>query len=236
MIEIIPAIMPKNMQDLEDKLGLVAGHVSSVQLDIMDGIFVPEETWPYLADRRSFEALLKEEQGLPFWDNVDYEIDLMVANPETILNDWITAGAARIIVHVESTQNLPEIIKQFNEWFTYIYDLQGKKEKRDVELGLALNIDTPMEAVLPYLEDIDFVQFMGIDKIGYQGQAFDEKVLDKIRGFHNNHPEITLSVDGGVTHDNARDLIDAGVKRLVSGSAIFASVNVIEALDRFKNA
>jgi ribulose-phosphate 3-epimerase len=142
------------------KLGQVVGHIQNVQLDIMDGSFVPEKTWPYGKDHKSFERLLSEETGLPFWERVDYEIDLMVSNPEEVISDWITAGAARIIVHVESTKNIPEITRQFREWFAFT----PEEEKRDVELGLALNIQTSTDLITEYLEDIDFIQFMGIDR------------------------------------------------------------------------
>jgi ribulose-phosphate 3-epimerase len=231
MVEIIPAIMPESFSDLETKLALVAGHVSSVQLDIMDGDFVPPKTWPYVNGSNFFGPLLSESQGLPYWDKLDFEIDLMVSNPEKVIDDWITAGAARIIVHIESSQDLRETVRKFRERFAY--PVRG--EKADIELGLALNIITPTDVILPYLEDIDFVQFMGIDRIGYQGEVFDENVIDKIRQFHNNHPEVVISIDGGVSIENAKELVDAGAKRLVSGSAIFESDNIVEALDHFKN-
>ncbi len=76
---------------------------------------------------------------------------------------------------------------------------------------------------------------MGIAHIGYQGEPFDERVIDKIREFHNAHPEIMISVDGGVTLDNAPDLVAVGVKRLVSGSAIFENGNIADTIEMFKS-
>lgn len=221
MIEIIPAIMPKSEADLEDKVGLVAGRVSTVQLDIMDGRFVPSRTWPhYSSDRASFEALLSEEEGLPYWDQVDFEIDLMVDKPEEAVEDWVVAGASRIVAHIESTKHMNAVA-----------DIcRGR-----VELGIALNIDTPTDAIDPYLEDAKFVQFMGIRTIGLQGEPFDDRVVDKIRAFHNNHPEIVIAVDGGVSLENAKLLVEAGAKRLVSGSGIFASGNPAEAVKQFRD-
>jgi ribulose-phosphate 3-epimerase len=111
MIEIIPAVMPSSYDDLEDKLAAVAPHVKLVQIDIMDGVFVRSKSWPYLGDTASFEALLHEDAGMPFWEKLDFEVDLMVTHPETVIDDWITAGASRIIIHVESTNKIPDIVK-----------------------------------------------------------------------------------------------------------------------------
>lgn len=210
--------MPRNIRDLEDSLAFVVGHVQTAQLDIMDGKFVRGRTWPYFSRDESFEKLLSEEIGMPFWEKLNYEIDLMVREPETVMGDWIAAGATRIVVHIESTAKLEEIIKN----------------KSGIELGFALNIDTSTDDILPYLEDIDFVQFMGINKIGFQGEPFDERVIDKIHDFHNAHPEVMISVDGGVTLDNAHELVDVGARRLISGSAIFESGNIAGMIARFK--
>jgi ribulose-phosphate 3-epimerase len=207
MNEIIPAIMPDSFKDLDDKVSMVFHYVKTVQVDIMDGKFVPGRTWPYFSsDKHTFQDLLTESEGLPHWDNVDYEIDLMIDKPENVIEDWIVAGAARIIVHIESTQKMDEIIK-IN---------QGR-----IELGIALNIDTPLSDIVGYLEDIQFVQFMGIQTIGLQGQPFDDRVLNKIRELHEGHPEVLVSVDGAVNFETAPLLLEAGVKRFVSGSAIF---------------
>ena len=220
MIEIIPAVMPDSFEDLRDKVSFVASHTKTVQIDIMDGKFVKSRTWPYFSsDKHTFDDLLTESDGMPYWDKVDYEVDLMIKNPEIEMENWIVAGAARVVVHVESTEKIPEIIK--------IIDNRA-------ELGLALNIDTPTEKILPYLEDIQFVQFMGIATIGLQGEALDERVIDKIHAFHNAHPEVVISVDGGVSFENAKMLIEIGVKRLVSGSVIFNTTNIPDTLENFK--
>lgn len=225
MIELVPAIMPENLEDLEEKLGRVFRYVPLVQLDIMDGVFVKGKTWPYVGDKGDYQNMLNEEEGLPFWDKVDFEIDLMISKPEEKILDWIIIGASRVIVHIESTKKMEDVIRQINDRFS------GKK---DIELGIALNIDTPTETILPYLEDIDFVQFMGIAEIGRQGEDFDERVLDKVRDFHNAHPEVIISVDGGVNLDTALQIIQAGAKKLVSGSAILESVNIPETIQSFK--
>lgn len=235
-MEIIPAILPKNFEELETDVGLVTGLVPTVQIDICDGKFVPNITWPYKKHDENFEAILREERGLPHWENIEYEIDLMVKNPEEDVMRWITAGAARIIIHVESTQHLVTTVQKVGSL---------------VDIGLAINIDTPNEVLAPLLgpgigvdgaevageNHIKFIQCMGIAKIGFQGESFDRRVLEKIATLQKMYPNMPISVDGGVTLENARELRDAGATRLVAGSAIFNTTNqadIVSTIHTFK--
>ena len=76
---------------------------------------------------------------------------------------------------------------------------------------------------------------MGIDHIGFQHQAFDEKVLSKIKEVKVKYPDLAISIDGGVSLKTAPKLIEAGADRLVIGSAIFNSDNPIDAIQQFKS-
>lgn len=220
MIEIIPAIMPKNYEDLSEKMGLFAGVVPLVQLDIMDGKFVPARTWPYPKDAR-FDALLAEDEGMPEWETSDFEVDLMVENPEDVVQKWVAVGARRVIVHVESMSDFDAIRDAVPTDF--------------VELGIALNTTTPILSIESYLDQVDFVQCMGIEHIGFQGEAFDERVLEHIRVVRALYPEMPISVDGAVNFETAKRLVDAGATRLVSGSAILQSADVSNAVEELRN-
>ena len=231
MIDIIPAIMPFNIDELENKLSLVASYVPLVQLDVMDGRFVGKKCWPYVGDDGSFDRITAQEAGLPYWENLNYEIDLMVDKPEDVIEKWIAAGASRIVVHIESTKQMEKIVKEVAERFAF----PGDKKPIDVELGIALNPNTATTTILSYLENINFVQFMGIDKIGYQGQPFNENIIEKINVFHDAHPEIMISVDGGVDAENAHALVEAGAKRLIIGSKIFENDDVAGNIEIFEN-
>ena len=231
MIEIIPAIMPANTTDLQSKLAQVVGLAPAVQIDIMDGKFVKNVSWPYSEDEGYFQEILNENAGLPYWDQFDFEVDLMVMRPEEVINDWISAGVRRIVVHEESTDNLDRLLKDFRQRFP-------KNEQPDVfdcEIGIAQNNETPIESLFPFLDRIDFIQLMGIAEIGVQGNPFDERVLDKIRALRAHAPRIIISVDGAVSLDTAPELIAAGANRLVAGSAIFKSENIAETIKEFKH-
>ncbi len=219
-IDIIPAILPRDFAEVEDHIALIVDQIKTVQIDICDGRFTPEATWPYRKHDDNFDLILKEEQGLPGWEKLDFEIDLMVDEPTEMIDDWVTAGAKRIIIHIEAKGDVMKTVEM----------LQGR-----VEIGLALNIGTPLAQLEPFKGKIQSVQFMGIDHVGFQGQEFDEKVIDVIKKFREANQDLPISVDGGVSLDNARSLIDAGATRLVVGSAIFGADNYLDALKRFKD-
>lgn len=220
MIEIIPAIMPKDYEHLDEMMSLFVGVVPFVQLDIMDGKFVPERTWPYPRDPH-FEAISKEEEGMPRWEEIDFEADLMISNPELAVPKWVSAGANRVIVHVESMKDFEVIRAAVPEGM--------------IELGLAINNDTPLSMLDSYLDRIDFVQCMGIAQIGFQGQPFDERVVERVHTLRTMKPEMPISVDGSVNFDTARSLADAGATRLVSGSAILEADDFTQAVAQLKN-
>ena len=164
---------------------------------------------------------------MPFWKDAQFEIDLMIENPESVWRDWIRAGASRIIVHLESTENMPKILKEFKE------ENVSKDSFLYSQIGIAVQIDTKNEKLYPYLEDIDFVQCMGIEKIGFQGQEFDERVLEKIKDIKKMKPDLTVTVDGGMDEKTIPLVRDAGAERVAVGSALYESENIKETYDFF---
>jgi len=219
-MQIIPAILPKDFKDLEGHVAQVKGLVSLVQIDICDGQFTPQASWPYRKHDSNFDAITKEDRGLPFWEEVEYEFDLMVNKPEDVVLDYVVAGASRIVLHVEAKGNILEAIEK----------LKGK-----VEIGLALNIDTSLDVLEAYKNKIQYIQLMGIDNVGFQGQAFDEKVIAKIKEVKEKYPGVLVQIDGGVNQETAPLLKAAGADRLIIGSAIFESENIVQTIEEFKS-
>lgn len=207
--------MPKDYEHLDEMVNLFVGVVPMVQLDIMDGKFVPERTWPYPKDAH-FDAIVSEEEGMPRWEDINFEVDLMVRDPELAVPKWVSAGARRIIVHVESMVDFEKI--------------RASVPVGLIELGLAINTTTPLSAIEPYLDKVDFVQCMGIARIGFQGESFDERVLNHMRALRASHPEMPISIDGSVNIVTARTLVDAGATRLVAGSAILEADDFTQAI------
>lgn len=213
-IPIIPAIMPGHFNDIEDLAGLVRGHASMVQIDVMDGRYVKSTSWPCVfTNDRDLQALVSQDASLPYWEDLDYELDLMVEKPEEDLQKWLGVGAARVIFHFasvrswEAIENLDPVIRNFTK------------------IGCAVTIHDDLEKVYPLIENkiVDYIQVMGIANIGYQGEAFEEKSLDIIAELRNRYPELLITVDGGVSEESIQDLADAGAQEFVAGSAVFAS-------------
>lgn len=207
MLEIIPAIMPKTFDELREKSASVYRHVKTIHVDVMNGSMTPSVNWPFLeGGLLDIDKITKGELSLPYWKEVDYEVDIMMQDPEESLTDWVNAGFHRVIVHIENTQKLSAIIK---EW------------KGIVEIGVAVGVETPNEEVYKYVEEgIDFIQFMGIYQIGYQGNPLDSRVYEKVKKAREAYPDLPISVDGSVNLETAPLLIKAGANRLVIGSAL----------------
>lgn len=220
-MEIIPAILPKNFQEIEEKIELIKGLSRVVQIDICDGKFVPTITWPYWKADENFEAILREERGMPEWESFDYQFDLMINEPSADdARKWLSAGAESIILHLESSKDLNPAIDV----------LKGL-----VEIGIAINNTSNSDDLNRYIDRIKFVQIMGIRKAGFQGQRFENATLDKVKEIKSKFPDLRIQVDGGVNLENAVILKNAGVDRIVVGSAIFQSGDVVDSFEKFRS-
>tara|TARA_B100000683_G_C12341914_1_gene495089 strand:- start:189 stop:887 length:699 start_codon:yes stop_codon:yes gene_type:complete len=225
-MDIIPAIIPQDFQDLTDKMSMVHSLVPMVQIDVVDGTYTPSRSWPYQngADIH-FEEIKEEKKGMPFWQDLQFEVDLMIRYPERVWKDWIRAGATRLIIHLDSTDNIDEIIDGFKEEvvaeYSFVY----------AQLGVAVGSTTDRQKISDVAEKIDFIQCMGIEKIGFQGQLFDENIFDTIGYIRTHHPNTPITIDGGVNEDTITRLKDAGVERFAIGSALFESDNIEEEIE-----
>ncbi len=238
MTEIIPAILPKNYEDLKNKIALVRGVSTMAQIDICDGVFVKSLTWPFNAPDREegitsqnldyhFLNILNEQEGMPFWEDLEFELDLMVSDAVENFDIYTKLGPRSIIFHIEAVGDL-DSFKDFLEGIDmYIRD--------SIKIGVAINPSTPVENIFPMIDNIDFVQCMGIDKIGYQGEPFAEESIDHIKTLKERFPDLVISVDGGVNLETGARLVDAGADRLVAGSAIFNTDDIIGAIENFRS-
>ena len=211
-IEIIPAVLPQSFKDLEAQLAPLAGTVRQAQVDVVDGRYARGKSWPY-RDRASFERLVEQEHGLPFWDKIDFQFDLMINNPQLVLKEYIAAGASQLILHAASAGA--------EEALQMIVDMRTDEIGNfSVRAGIALGPQDQPDALEPFESQFDFVQVMGIDREGRQGEPFDKKALYLVERLRARYPKLPIQVDGGVSLQNARELVAAGASRLVVGSAI----------------
>jgi ribulose-phosphate 3-epimerase len=230
MAEIVPAILEKDFREIKNKLTFLRGRAKCVQLDFCDGDFVENQTWPFATggfEDFDFIKIINEEEGLPFWEDFDFEFDLMVADAYKDFDIYLKLGPKRIIFHLSAQKNLEDFEHFLESLDMYIRD--------NVEIGLAFKPSDDLSVVSRLSHKVDFLQAMGIDEIGVQGEKFDKKTIENIKFLKNNLPGIIISVDGGVNLENAEKILDAGADRLIVGSAIWKSGDPIGALQDFQS-
>ena len=224
-VEIIPAVLPQSFKDMEAQLLPLAGVARQAQVDVVDGRYCHGKSWPY-RDRASFERLVEQEHGLPFWDKIDFQFDLMVEDPAAELNNFLAAGATQVILHVRS--HTAQLALQA------LVDLRTNEAGGySVRAGGALGPPQSPDVLEPFESQFDFVHVMGIDREGRQGQPFDIKALYLVERLRARYPDLPLQVDGGVTLENARALAAAGANRLVVGHAIVKAPDPAAAYQEF---
>lgn len=226
MTTIIPAILPQTYRGIELAVEKVVGAAPIIQIDFVDGHFVPNRTWWFNnKDEEKLQAILDEDMGLPYWDSQNYEFDLMVKDPLQYIDTFFALGPASIIFHAEGLdtdsmlnffETLPDIIKSA------------------IAFGMAIGVDTDPAILAPYIPYITSIQCMGIKNVGYQNQTFDERVIKQIQSVRALYPDKIIAVDGGVSVENAALLVEAGASILVVGSALFQNTDPRGTIETFK--
>ena len=203
---IVPAILTDEAKTLEWMIRLSESFTDYVQVDIMDGKFVPSRSIA-ASDLGKIKTSLR------------MEAHLMVEDLEGCLKPFKEAGCERIIFHFEAASNPSRTFKKIKEL--------------DLETGLALNPDTPISKVEPFIEAIDFVLLMSVHP-GFYGAKFIPEVLNKARELRRLWPEVILSMDGGLKSDNILEVKEAGVDLACVGSRIFKADDPREAFLKLK--
>lgn len=234
MHQIIPSILPKSYEDLKNKIALVRGFVPVVQIDLCDGHFVPSSTWPFTEgaiNEYHFKRILLEEEGLPFWEDMNFELDLLVSDAVENFDIYSKLGASAMIFHVEAVIGEEKSVEDFKDFLEGI----DPYVRDSLDIGIALNPSTDTEKIFPLMPFVNFVQFMGSDEIGHSGVELDEKVFEKIKSFREKYPDIKTEVDIGVNEYTAPKLLELGIEKLVIGSAIYNAVDIVGKIEEFKN-
>ncbi len=206
MIEIIPTILAKSFKEIKERIRKVENYINWAQLDIMDGKFVNNETWNDSNDLKNFKTRAK------------LEAHLMIEKPEQKIDDWLE-NVDRVIVHYEASNNIEDLIKKAKD--------KGK------QIGLAINPETSIEAVNPFLKDLDLVLCMTVQP-GWGGQEFKDEVLSKIKTLRMTWPDGNIEVDGGINPETSKKAINAGVNLICAGTYIFKSKDIKQAIESLR--
>jgi len=233
-MNIIPAILESSYQEIENKIEAILHDVQKVHIDICDGLFVNKKTWPYSASpnnriEENFQVkkLLNEEDGLPNWDSINYEFDLMVQNPNLQQDIWGRIGANTVIIHPTSFKDEAAMLDFIKEIDSYMIDVVIA-----VTYDEYMNYDNVIKDLIDR-KIVKSLQIMTIKNIGSQGQKYDDRCTALIEKIKKENPEMHIRVDGGINSKTILNLIDLGVDEYVIGSGIFNSGNARENLNYF---
>jgi ribulose-phosphate 3-epimerase len=213
MIKIAPSILAADFTRLGEEIKMVekAG-ADYIHVDVMDGSFVPN-----ISIGQPVVAAARKITDLPL------DVHLMISDPDRYIDSFAKAGADIICIHQEACIHLDRSISR-------IKDL-GKKA------AVSLNIATDVNTLKYVLHKLDMVLIMSVNP-GFGGQKFIESSLGKITELRTMakrlNPALDIEVDGGITTDNIKRIVDAGANVIVAGSSIYKAENPASVISRMR--
>ncbi len=210
---VAPSLLAANFLKLGDACKMInESEAEWLHLDVMDGRFVPNISY-----------------GIPVIEHVRKatkkicDVHLMIEEPGNLVPAFKKAGADNIIVHLEACPNLHRNIQQIKEL--------------DMNAAVAVNPHTPVFLLNDILADLHHVLIMSVNP-GFGAQKFIPHTIEKIKQLRKMIDEkklnVLIEIDGGVTIENAKELVDAGADVLVAGNTVFSSADPLQTIKKLK--
>lgn len=211
-MDLSPSILAADLTDLKASLKELEGRVEYLHMDVMDGHFVPTLSFGEL-----YTKLLKQHTSIPL------DVHLMVSQPEKEVPKYFPLEPANITFHVEATDFGVRLAREIR--------------KQGIKAGVSLNPATPLSSLDYLLDEIDLVLIMSVEP-GFYGQSFIDSSLGKIQKLKEliADRDITIEVDGGIDASNVGQILEAGARRIVAGSACFKGGDIAGNIGRLRDA
>jgi len=211
--QLAPSILAADFANLQKEVEMLNSSAADyIHVDVMDGSFVPNISFGIPVT----EAIHRHAQK-------PLDVHLMIVNPELYLEAFVKAGASILTVHVEACTHLHRTLQEI--------------KRLGVRAGVALNPHTAIESLSEVLEEVDLVCVMSVNP-GFGGQKFIEHSYAKVANLKEmilkKGSNTQIEVDGGVTDQNARRLVEAGADILVAGSFVFNAPDPIATIASLK--
>lgn len=200
---IIPSINCTTFEEAKEKIFKCRDFLPGngwVHIDVSDGSFSPAFIW---GNAEEFKTLMEENSWMR---KINFEVHLMVQNPERVFLEWISAGVSRVIVHHESV---------VDEAF-----LKEKCYENDVKLMVAIKPETKVSELRKYMGKVNEFQILAVSP-GFSGQLFKIESLEKIKELRKLFPNSLIEVDGGINLETIRHSKISGANAYVASSFLW---------------